>query len=196
MTFHPSLVPPDIRERFAAAPDFAGCLEAVEANRELWRGLFGRARVASELEARAAGVPGTFHFLVPSEDWCGDAVNTLPMVARFVEALPAAKFRILGREDNPDLMDSHLTDGRSRSIPVVIVYDDDFRELGWWGPRPAELQAWVLGAGQALSKSDRYREVRREYARDRGQTVVREILDILTSTPAPTLSQEASSTET
>ena len=40
-------------------------------------------------------------------------------------------------------MDQYLTNG-SRSIPIVIVLDDDFRELGHWGPRPAELQAWVM----------------------------------------------------
>ena len=27
---------------------------------------------------------------------------------------------------------------------IVIAYDAEFRELGWWGPRPAALQAWVM----------------------------------------------------
>jgi hypothetical protein len=74
-------------------------------------------------------------------------------------------------------MDAHLTGGRSRSIPVIIVYDEDFNEMGWWGPRPGPLQEWVLGEGQALSKEDRYREVRRWYARDRGRTTLLGILE-------------------
>src|SRR3712207_8531646 len=51
------------------------------------------------------------------------------------------------------------------SIPVVILLDDDYVERGWWGPRPTELQTWVVGAGQALDKAERYREIRRWYAR-------------------------------
>ena len=77
--------------------------------------------------------------LVLSEDWCGDAVNTLPLVARMAEAAPNIELRVIGRDDNPDLMDSHMT-GASRSIPVVIVYDGDFNELAWTPPDgPAAL---------------------------------------------------------
>jgi hypothetical protein len=76
-------------------------------------------------------------------------------------------------------MDAHLT-GTARSIPVVIAYDDAFVERGWWGPRPAALQAWVFSPdGQALDKPERYRHVRGWYARDRGRTTVDEILTLL-----------------
>ncbi len=78
------------------------------------------------------------------------------------------------------LMDTHLTNG-SRSIPVVIVYDEGFNELGYWGPRPTELQEWVLASGLQLPSKDRYREVRRWYARDRGRTTAHEVLDQIRS---------------
>jgi hypothetical protein len=86
--------------------------------------------------------------------------------------------RILGRDENRDLMDAHLT-GKSRSIPIVIVYDADFREKGAWGPRPGPLQRWVLEEGLALPKPDRYPLIRAWYARDKGRTVVGEILSII-----------------
>jgi hypothetical protein len=73
-------------------------------------------------------------------------------------------------------MDAHLTRGTSRSIPIVVVYDDEFEEVGWWGPRPAELQAYVLGPGQEVDKEERYRHVRRWYARDRGLTILSELI--------------------
>ncbi len=75
-------------------------------------------------------------------------------------------------------MDSHLTGG-SRSIPVVIVYDADFQEKGWWGPRPGPLQRWVVEEGLALPKPDRYPLIRGWYARDKGKTIVAEILSII-----------------
>jgi len=159
-----------------AAPTFDQYLESVEKNRDLWRGLYERARVPEELREAAERVPGRWHLLALSEDWCGDAVNALPIVARWAEELEHVDFRVLGRDDNLDIMDAHLTNGRSRSIPIVIVYDENFEEVGWWGPRPAELQEFVLGEGQQLDKDERYRRVRRWYARDRGRTVLEEIL--------------------
>lgn len=165
------------RERFEAAPTFEEYLESVERNRDLWRGLYERARLPEDLLAEARALPGPWNLLALSEDWCGDAVNTLPAVARLAREV-GWDLRILSRDENPDLMDAHLTNGRSRSIPVVIVYDENFREIGWWGPRPGELQAWVLGEGLAMPSPERYKVVRRWYAQDRARTTLAELLGI------------------
>jgi hypothetical protein len=76
-------------------------------------------------------------------------------------------------------MDAHLTSGRSRSIPIVVIYDENFEEVGWWGPRPGEIQSWVMDEGLALSSPERYKVIRRWYARDRGKTTVSELMDII-----------------
>ena len=95
------------------------------------------------------------------------------MVARLAEAVPGLAMRILPRDLYPAVMDQYLTNG-SRSIPIVIGLDSDFRELGHWGPRPSELQAWVM-ANKAMEKAARYAEIRRWYARDKGVTTFREL---------------------
>ena len=125
----------------------------------------------------ARGMGGDWHLVALAEDWCGDAVNTVPVVARLAEEA-GWELRVFGRDANPDLMEAHLTNGRSRSIPVVIVYDGEFHEVGWWGPRPEEIQEWVLDEGMALSSPDRYKVVRRWYAKDRGKTTLGELLEI------------------
>lgn len=168
-----------LRTRFLSAPTFEEFVTTAVDNRELWAGTYRRATVPTEVVARLAALPGRWHLLVLNEDWCGDAVNTLPYIARLAEQAPNVELRVLGRDANPDLMDAHLTNG-SRSIPLVIVLDEQFEERGWWGPRPAELQAWVLGpAGQALEKAERYREVRRWYARDKGVTTLTELVMLI-----------------
>ena len=127
---------------------------------------------------RVSSLPGRWHLLVLSEDWCGDAVNTVPIVARLVERCPNVDMRVLARDVNPDLMDAHLTGG-SRSIPVIIVLDEAYEERAWWGPRPTALQRWVSGQGQLLEKTARYREARTWYARDRGRTTLDEVVSML-----------------
>jgi len=87
--------------------------------------------------------------------------------------------RVLDRDDHLDLMDAHLTNGRARSIPVVILLDASGAERAWWGPRPSDLQAWFEGAGQEVEKEARYRELRKWYARDRGASTVREVVEMI-----------------
>ena len=94
--------------------------------------------------ALAAVPPGASRkLLVIAEDWCGDASNTVPIMAKLADAAPGLELRVILRDQNPEVMDQYLTNG-TRSIPIVIVLDEDFQELGHWGPRPTELQAWVM----------------------------------------------------
>lgn len=124
------------------------------------------------------GSRGARRLLVLADDWCEDAVNTLPGIARLAEAAPNLELRVLGREEIPEIMDRHLT-GTSRSIPVVILLDEQGEERGWWGPRPRSLQAWFEEVGRPMDKADRYRELRRWYARDRGKTTAGEIAELV-----------------
>jgi hypothetical protein len=170
--------PVALRDRFRGATTFEALLGSVQKNVELWTAMWRHARVDEEYVRRVSALPGRWHLLALSEDWCGDAVNTVPVVARLAERCPNVELRVLARDENPDIMDAHLT-GTSRSIPVIIVLDDAYEERGWWGPRPTVLQHWVSGQGQLLEKSARYREARTWYARDRGRTTLEEVVSIM-----------------
>jgi hypothetical protein len=153
-------------------------LEGVEANRAMWQAMAPRARVAGDQVERARDVPGRWRLLVVAEDWCGDAVNILPVVARLVEQVDALELRIVDRDAHPDLMGRHLTNG-TRSIPVVILLDEGGSCRGWWGPRPLELQALFEAEVRLLPKEHRYPVLRRWYARDRGESTAEEIVDLI-----------------
>jgi hypothetical protein len=141
----------------------------------LWQGVYNLARVPAW--ARDAVPAGSRRkLLVIAEDWCGDASNTVPIVAKFAESVPGLELRVILRDANPDAMDRYLTSG-SRSIPIVIALDEDFQELGHWGPRPTELQAWVMANRATMPKTELYPQVRKWYARDRGETTLREVLE-------------------
>jgi thioredoxin-like negative regulator of GroEL len=121
----------------------------------------------------------TWHLLVVSEDWCTDSVSTVPFVDELAARAGNLDLRILSRDRNPDLMDSHLTDGTLRAIPVVILLDEDLREAGWWGPRPAPLREWLAREGAMLDKDAKLLARRRWYARDRGRTAIEEIVAMI-----------------
>jgi hypothetical protein len=166
------------RHAYARAMTFAEFVAGAKKNQQLWQDIYRLTVIPSDLLARARGLTGRRHLLILVEDWCGDAVNTVPAIVRLAESAPDVDVRLLTRDANPDVMNAHLT-GTSRSIPVVMVLDEAFEECGWWGPRPRELQSWVLDTGLAMEKAERYRVIRAWYARDRGRTTLEEVLRLL-----------------
>lgn len=148
----------------ASAPEHTG----------LWEGIYNLARVPAWAIDAAAGLP-PLRLLALTEDWCGDAANSVPVLARWTDATATVELRLLRRDEHPDLMDRYLTNG-SRSIPIVIALDAEFNELGHWGPRPVELQEWVMANKAIIPKSELYPQVRRWYSRDRGNATLREVL--------------------
>jgi Thioredoxin len=164
----------DFRTLWEQALPFDAYVAASSQHRGLWEGLY---RIARLPEWALSAVPaGTRRrLLVLAEDWCGDASNTVPVLARLADTVPELELRVLRRDEHPEVMDRYLTNG-SRSIPIVIALNEDFDEVGHWGPRPTELQSWVLTNRQTIPKSELYPQVRRWYARDRGETTLREVL--------------------
>lgn len=162
-------------ERYDAALTFPAYLQVVVKNGDLWRAMYRTASVSENAVDRLARVRGSWRLLALSEDWCGDAVSTLPVVARLAE-LTGWDFRVLARDANLDIMDAHLTSG-TRSIPVVMVLDAHFVSQCWWGPRPAVVQRWMRNEALWLDKDVRGRRKRAWYARDRGRTTVQEVIE-------------------
>lgn len=138
-----------------------------------------RAIIPADLLARAEALGGAWHLLVISEDWCIDSQSAVPVVSALADAASNLSLRIVSRDACPELMDTHLTNGTSRSIPLVLVLDADFEERGWWGPRPRALQERVTSDWKLLDKPERIREIRRWYAVDKGRTILEEIVALL-----------------
>lgn len=166
------------QQAFEAGVPFQRFLATVAENRDMWHAMAARASVSRDVVDQVRGAPGRWRLLVIAEDWCGDAVNILPVVARLAEESGRLDLRIVGRDAKPGLMDHHLTNG-NRSIPVVILLDETGVCRGWWGPRPAELQALFERDIRPLPKEDRYPRLRRWYARDGGRAIALEIAEMV-----------------
>lgn len=173
-----------LADRYEQGLSIEDFLPTAQKNADLWAQVWKRASVAEAHIARVEALRGQWHLLVLSADWCGDASNIVPVIARLAEQASNLSLRVLDRDEHPDLMDEHLTGGSSRSIPVVMILDEDFQERAWWGPRPSPLQQWVKEEGMALPSDERYRLVRRWYAQDRGVTSVEEVVLLMEAAAA------------
>jgi len=166
----------DLEQLWAEAETFAAFLARVTSQPTLWEGVYRTASVPGWAVAAFGSLPNGLRMLVLNADWCLDSANTLPVLARLAEVVPGVELRLLERDAHLDVMDRYLTGG-ARSIPLAILLDRDLEPLGRWGPRPAQLQAWVLAHKESVPAAERYKEERKWYARDKGETTLREILE-------------------
>ena len=123
-------------------------------------------------------VPQTWYIL--TEAWCGDAAQNIPVIASAVLPNSLITVKLLLRDENLKIMDNFLTDG-GRSIPKVIVVDEDFNELFTWGPRPEGAQKLMLEykANPVKSYKEFAEDVQRWYISDKAESVQKELTLIL-----------------
>lgn len=143
------------------------------------------AKVSPELEKVVKSISSPQVWLVITEAWCGDAAQSLPLVAKLAELNPLIKLKFVLRDENPDLMDAYLTEG-ARSIPILIGLTGDLsKELFVWGPRPEFLQnrlkAYKLDPQNVTSKE--FSEgTHLWYARDKNKAITEELIPLIAST--------------
>ncbi len=164
---------------WAAAEPYSTFRESVRSYAELWASAYDRALLPLGVLDRVRRLRRRWNVLAVSADWCIDAPPVVGVIARLADEVRGLELRHIDRDEYVELIDEHLTNGRSRSIPVLILLDDHLVERAWWGPRPAPLQAWVMGEGAALPSGERYRFGRQWMARDRGQTVLEEVIRMI-----------------
>ncbi len=131
------------------------------------------------LKSAAKAITENTRWLVISEHWCGDASQINPIFNKIAEASNGKiDLRFVYRDTNHELIDAHLTDGTSRSIPILLILDNDFQVVNTYGPRPAEAQVLVK---EILAKGESYTiPVHSWYARDKQKSLQAELLELLT----------------
>jgi hypothetical protein len=128
------------------------------------------------MRAVLAGLTLPQLWLVITEPWCGDSAQLLPCIAKLAALNPLIDLRILRRDENPDIMDQHLTGGK-RSIPRLIAFDPRGNELFEWGPRPvAAAELFAAERARGLPKDEILRRLHQWYGADRGRSLEAELL--------------------
>ena len=127
------------RARFAKGLTYDGFKDQMTRNRERLEENEKRVRFRPDDLAAFRGLPRPLHVAVLAEDWCGDVIANLPVLARLAEESGKLDVRVFQRDQNDDIMQSYLNKGQFKSIPVFVFFDESFRELGRWIERPASV---------------------------------------------------------
>ncbi len=82
-------------------------------------------------------------WIIITEPWCGDASHNVPFLVLMAELNPLITLDIQLRDSEPFLIEHYLTNG-GKSIPKLVIRDEQGDDLFVWGPRPEEAQALFL----------------------------------------------------
>jgi hypothetical protein len=140
------------------------------------------AELHPELESLLKNIKRKFIWLVIVEGWCGDVAQNLPIINKMAEATEGIEMKLILRDENLEIMDQFLTDGRSRSIPKLICMDKETQEvLGTWGPRPdtAQQMAKDLKYVNEISVKEGVEKLHSWYADDKNAEIQQEFLKLI-----------------
>jgi hypothetical protein len=127
------------KERFAAGLTYEQYKAGMSRNRDRVDANEARVRLDPETLRVFRGLKRPLKVLVLAEDWCGDVIANLPVLGVLARETGALDVRIHYRDQNLDLMERWLNQGKHQSIPVFVFFDEDMNELGHWIERPASV---------------------------------------------------------
>ncbi len=189
MASNTSVVTP---QRFDEGFRYADYMAQINVNKDRMDGYYEKFKVTPENEASlkelAANPNGPTKMLVLGEDWCGDVVRGLPVLARMAEAA-GWDMRIFPRDQHHDIMNEFLKNGQWMSIPTAVFYTSDHRYILHWIERPEvadreqqEIEAAIRAENPDISDQDFGRERRARTAakaEEWQQATVEDIIDKL-----------------
>ena len=126
-------------ERFSQGFDYPSYMNQIKVNKARFVGYYDDFKMSAEdaalFKELAQRPDGPAKMMVIGEDWCGDVIRGLPVLARIAEAA-GIPISIFPRDSHTDIMDEYLKEGKYMSIPVVVFYTADHEYICHWIERP------------------------------------------------------------
>lgn len=135
--------------------------------------------LTEEAKTAIAAITEPQHWILITEPWCGDAAHSVPFIYLMASLNPLITLTVELRDSEPHRIESYLTNG-SKSIPKLIVQDDQGTDLAVWGPRPeacADLNKELKNQGQAAE--DIKVALQNWYNANQGQDVQHELSSLV-----------------
>lgn len=134
--------------------------------------------ILPELKEFVQSITQNQKWVLITEPWCGDAAHSVPFI--YLISLLSDKIKLeIQLRDSDSEIDRYLTNG-GKSIPILIIRDENNADLAVWGPRPEKCQEIFLSMKeQNLDFEQQKITLQNWYNHDQGVSIQREILDLL-----------------
>ncbi|MEC9237785.1 MAG: thioredoxin family protein, partial [Chloroflexota bacterium] len=126
-------------ERFSEGFDYPSYMDQIKVNKARFEGFYDGFKVSDEdtafFKELVQRPNGPAKMMVLGEDWCGDVIRGLPVLAKIADAA-GIPISIFPRDSHTDIMDEYLKEGKYMSIPVAVFYTADHKYICHWIERP------------------------------------------------------------
>ncbi|HMO33110.1 MAG TPA: thioredoxin family protein [Lacibacter sp.] len=123
-------------------------------------------------------------WIIITEPWCGDAAHNIPFLQMAGDANKLITVSYELRDAAPFRIDQYLTNG-TKSIPKLIIRDAGGKDLGTWGPRPANCQVLYSRLKEEQAPFETVKvELQNWYNQNKGKDLQDELLQVLNAMAA------------
>jgi hypothetical protein len=144
--------------------------------------IYNSIHVIPELKNEIRSLKENWDWVIISESWCGDGSQNVPIIAKIAAYSNNIRLRLILRDENPEIMSKHLTNG-ARAIPKLICINSlTNKEIGTWGPRPAVIAEKVVALKAEYPKMLKYdfeKNLHHWYAQDKGLSLQNEFIQLV-----------------
>ena len=159
---------------------FPQFLVEAKARKQTWTENYAQGGLSPETLARVQALTGRWRLLVIAVDRCSDSANTIPFLARMVEASDGVlEMRIVHPDQGKAVQEAHRTSDGRAATPTVILLNEAGEEVGCWVERPSELARWWNAEKPKVRESWLLAQQGDWYRKDKGQSTLRELLTMI-----------------
>lgn len=119
-------------------------------------------------------LPGDLRMAVIAEEWSGDVLYYVPVLFRIAKEA-GWDVRVFRRDQHPQLMEQYLKEGLYRSIPVAVIFDQNFNEIAHWIERPEKATRIIEEESLKLR-----RRLREEHKAAWREATIKEVKNLIT----------------
>jgi Thioredoxin len=156
-------------------PDYMNYVELNQKRQERWE---KKGELSADTIETLSNIRGKQNWILITEPWCGDAAHSCPFIMKMAEQNPKINLSVQLRDSDSEI-EHYLTNG-GKSIPILVVRNENNEDLFVWGPRPKEAQEIHL---QNLSANktieEKKIELQKWYNEDKGKTIQHEISTLI-----------------
>lgn len=138
------------------------------------------AHISEESKNAVNAISEKMTWLIITEGWCGDAAQIVPIIEKFANENSLIQTKYILRDEHTEIIDLFLTNGKSRSIPIIVLINEKGDVVGRFGPRPTAAVQLIDELKESGADSETLKEkLHLWYARDKHEQIELEFSALL-----------------
>ena len=180
-------------EKFNTGMTTRQYIDQIKVNKQPFVDIYEKVEVAKDVQAQFDGMEKPLKLAVFTADWCGDAMSTTPAILRLADSTDGLSLSVFNRDEELELTNGFLPEGRAGTVPVFVAYDESMREVAIFVETANELvpdidamdemiAAELASEGEVEARKQRggrRTEFRVQRARDWGNVILQAFGDIV-----------------